>query len=139
MTRRDDGDPAIQRSASDPRDVARGENLSEKRAERELDAWAALLRGKASASEGRWVLAQILEYCKLNEDPFRPDAAQTAFNLGVQKVGRHISARLALANEDGFFLMQREARIRARAEALENEAGRPPRDEEPTGDEVFRQ
>jgi hypothetical protein len=132
-----DGDPAIQRSASDERDVARGDALSLKREARQLEAWKAVLNGKATASQARWVMWQILHYAGIDKDAFAPDPNLTMFNCGVQNVGRYVSATMVAADEDAFYQMQREARIRLRAEALENEAGRPSRDEDPS-DEVFR-
>jgi len=138
MPRTLDGDPAIQRSASDERDVARGDSLSQKREARQLEAWKAVINGKATASQARWVMWQILHFAGIEKDAMHETPELTAYWCGVQNAGRYVAATMIAADEEAFYQMQREARIRLRAEALENEAGRPSRDEDP-GDEVFRQ
>lgn len=119
---REKGDPALVRNASDGAQVRRGARLEVRRRERELNDWRAVL----ATAEGRRVIWQLLEHCKVFTSIWDP-SSRMHYQAGVQDVGHYVMAEIAEADDDALVLLMREARARARAEALENQAARTPR------------
>lgn len=116
---RRDGDAPVVRNASNPREVARGKRLEERRRERELGD----LRAVLTTEEGRRVIWRLLEHCAVFQSIWHPSAL-IHHNAGRQDVGHFLMAEVQEADELAYFEMAREARANRLREEDENEAGR---------------
>lgn len=118
------GDSALVRNAADEKQVKRGDRVEARRREREL----ADLRAVLHTVEGRRFLWTLIEHCGVRESSYSAGARgdSTVFNEGIRKVGIYVGDEIEAADADAGDLMRKEARARARGEAIENVASRTP-------------
>lgn len=114
------GDDALVRNASDEQQVARAKRLEEKRRSAELADLKALL----GTAEGRRVCWRLLEFCGLHRTVYDHSGSQMNVKVGMQNVGLFLQAEIADADEEALFTMQREAKARQKADAVENTSTR---------------
>lgn len=113
-----------QRSASDPRQVKHAERKDRQRRERFDDA----LRAVLAEASGRLVLWELLTRAGIYRSIWDP-SARIHYNAGRQDFGHELLASILEADEEGYLLMEREQRGRARTEAVEAAAVQIPTEE----------
>jgi len=116
------GDDALQRNASDEEQIARAKRLEAKQRSEEL----ADLKMVLASPSGRRVFWRLMEWCGLGRTVYHPTGSQMNINVGMQNAGLFMQSEIVEADEDAYFTMQREARQRAKALAVENESVRMP-------------
>jgi len=110
------------RNAADPQQVRRAGRRDRDRHARELE-W---VRAVLAHGDGRAMVWTLLERAGIFRSVWHT-SAMIHYNAGRQDFGHELMALVIEADEEGFELMQREARTRARRERLENEAAHTPR------------
>lgn len=117
---------ALTGNAADPRQVEFARRKERRRAAGFHDA----LRVVLGAPEGRVVLWTLLERAGVFRSVWDP-SARIHYNAGRQDYGHELLALLVDVDEDGYLLMEREARQRARGDDREAAAMQAdnPRDE----------
>lgn len=109
---------ALVRNAADPKQVSfAGRKVKEAR-ELELSDLRQVLQTEA----GRRFVWRALGYCQVFGDGFDESPHRTAFNAGVKNVGAFLMAEITSADEEAFFLMMRENRVRQQRQTTEAEA-----------------
>jgi len=124
------GDDALQRNASDEEQIARAKRLEAKQRSEEL----ADLKMILSTASGRRLLWRILDKGGLWKTVYHPTGSQMNINVGMQNAGLFMQSEIVEADEDAYFTMQREARQRLKALAVENESVRMPSAEDDNRD-----
>ena len=117
------------RNAADPRQVRRAERKERSTESRRLAAYRATL----GTPEGRFVFWDLLTKARIYESIFHPSGSSLYYNTGRQDFGHELIADLLRADEDGYVLMEREQRARAKSDASETEAAHTPRAEDQGG------
>jgi len=105
------------RNAADPQQVKRAARKERDADEQRLEAIRAVLQ----TPEGRRVFWDLLVRASVFESIWNPNV-QIHYNAGRQDFGHQLMADLLVADEDGYDLMQREARARQRQEDRETDA-----------------
>lgn len=97
------------RNAADPKQVKRAERKAREREALFQDALKAIL----ATSAGRVVLWELLARARVFESIWHP-SAEIHYLAGRQDYGHELMAMLVDADDELFFLMQQEARARAK-------------------------
>lgn len=77
-----------------------------------------------NTTQGRALLWRLLQIGRIDENPYRHNALDTAFNCGEVNIGLQIKAMIFEVNPDGFINMMKESEANARSRA--DSASNPP-------------
>lgn len=109
---------ALQRNAADPQQVA----FAERAIRREAELFRAAVEEVMASVAGRVLMWGLLERAGVYRSTFDASGSRTFYNAGRQDFGHELLALLTEHAEEGYLLMESEARRRARATGREAEA-----------------
>lgn len=109
---------ALQGNAADPQQVA----FAKRKEAQEEELLRASLAAVMATVEGRVVMWGLLERAGVYRSTFDASGSRTFYNAGRQDFGHELLALLLEHAEEGYLLMEAEARRRARATGREAEA-----------------
>lgn len=109
---------ALQGNAADPKQVA----FAERKQRQQEELLRAALVQVMETVEGRIVMWALLERAGVYRSTFDASGSRTFYNAGRQDFGHELLALLVEHAEEGYLLMEAEARRRAKATGREAEA-----------------
>ena len=95
---------ALVANMADEEQVKSGAAAAKTEAERDAEAWRAVL----GTVDGRRVLWKVLAHCGVHATPYALEPVAMAFKVGKQDVGHFLTLSIETADSEALFQMMRE-------------------------------